>query len=811
MAIRAGVLPVVRLRIKQGMNVDAKDSKGCTPLILAAAHGHTNICRFLLESGANPEVCDQNGDNAFSVAQKTNNPKIIAILSEYGTPALANQEKQDSPMVGAISDPTQLVVDGQLTEIPEPSPGPVRTPSEQADETLDLSGWEPDEDLPLPPTNEVCENAAIKLQSEISDHKLIDDYEDWSDIDIGLPESKKSRRNFDSEISEFIRSFILRGLKYGAVSQQSVRDAIDVISRLSEEKDVPPEIQLINVLGDLAIIITDEEWEWEWSRTTEILNDQDEEMEAEADEALSFYIEQSRQNNEPLRLFLKEMSAFRLLTSEDEVAIAQRIEEGLKHMVMAVAACPTTVSEILVHVHRVRNGSAQIDEIIDGLIDEEGEDYAGSGMTSEDDVGPAGGMTGRQLKELCVKSLQKFETIEFWFDKMRMTFESEGSKSTAYMEANNAIQAELIGVRFTAKMIDHLAEAIRIKIAEVRDQERAAMAICVNHAGMPSKHFLNAFPGNETDLQWVSKEITAGSVYTAGLKHHAAAILEVQQKLIEMQHDMMLPIKDLKDIGKRMAASEAKTRKAKHEMTVANLRLVFSIARKYDNRGLQITDLIQEGSIGLMKAVDKFEYRRRFKFSTYATWWIRQAITRAIADQARTIRLPVHMIETINKMDQIRREVLEKTGEDPDPAILAARMEMSEEKIHKIMKADMETIPLDQVIEQVNESDLITYTQDLGLILPSPDSLVERRQLECTVRDVLASLTPRESKVMCLRCGIDCPDDMTLEEVGNQFELTRERIRQIEVKALRKLRHPSRTRHFEGFLDVLKAPKEQQE
>lgn len=860
LAIRVGTLSVVRSRIKRGMNINAVDGEGRTSLILAALHGHVSICQFLLESGADPQRRDKHGNDALSVAQNANNADVVAVIQDYIASALAAQEIQDFSAVGRLSEPIlpvrnlqtvgisnsnfesvwspaevtnrapshevrheaseiQLIEDApHIGVINEPPTSPVKkdviesltrdpvlahTPALQGDEVLDLSGWEPDEDLQLPPTNEACENEAIQLQSQISDHILIDDYEDWSDIDIDLPEIKRNRRKFDQEISEVLRLFILRGTKDGAVSRQSYED---LILRLSEEKDAISETHLLNLLGDLGILTTDEHWEW--SDTTNSLSDHNEELEAEVDEALSFYEAVSRQENEPLWLFLKEINAYGLLTADAEIAIAQRIEKGLKDMVVAIAACPTAISEILAHMKGVRDGSVEIDDIIDGLTDDNGQDYAGSGVATEDDAGPTGGMTSKQLEELYAKSLKKFETVELWFKRMREASESEGIQSLAYKEAHEAVQSELIGVRFAAKMVDYLAETIRTKMAEMVSHERTVRALCVDYACMPSKHFNKAFPGNETNLEWIRKEIAAGGSYADHLLQHIAAIQEEQQKLVDLQHDMMLSIKDLKDIGKRMAVSEAKVRKAKHEMTVANLRLVFSIARKYANRGLDITDLIQEGNIGLMRAVDKFEYRRGFKFSTYATWWIRQAITRAIADQARTIRIPVHVIENINKIDRIRREFFQKMGKDVDTSSLAMQMDIPEERIHKILKADMEGVSLDQVIEQVSEADLIMHTQDLGLISPSPDAVVERRQFECSVREVLSGLTPREHKVMCLRFGIDCQDDMTLEEVGNQFEVTRERIRQIEAKALRKLRHPNRCEPLEIFLEKPAKPKE---
>ena len=365
-------------------------------------------------------------------------------------------------------------------------------------------------------------------------------------------------------------------------------------------------------------------------------------------------------------------------------------------MVMAISACPTTINEILAHILRVREGQAQIDEVVDGLVDpEDGEEYAGAGVTADEDEGddgPAGGMSSKQLEDLRVKALAKFDEVSKQFEKMRQSYEKEGYKSDAYLKAQDIIQTELMGIRFTAKMVEKLADTLRAQVEEVRQLERAVLHTCVDRAGMPRSHFLKAFPGNETNLQWVLDEVAAAHAYSETLERQVPAVQELQQKLIDLQTRVVLPLKDLKDVNKRMATGEAKARKAKREMTEANLRLVISIAKKYTNRGLQFLDLIQEGNIGLMKAVDKFEYRRGYKFSTYATWWIRQAITRSIADQARTIRIPVHMIETINKMNRISRQILQETGAEPDPATLAQKMDMPEDKIRKILKIAKEPI-----------------------------------------------------------------------------------------------------------------------
>ncbi|TQK10796.1 RNA polymerase primary sigma factor [Herbaspirillum sp. SJZ107] len=543
----------------------------------------------------------------------------------------------------------------------------------------------------------------------------------------------------------------------------------------------------------------------------------EDEVEAAAATALSTVDSDFGRTTDPVRMYMREMGAVSLLTREGEIAIAKRIEEGLKDMVQAISACPVTISEIIALSHKIASDELKIDDVVDGFVDlNEGSSApapaaaASSDDDEEEDVeveeeeegesggSAAAGYSAEQLAALRKSALEKFSTIEKHFDKMGHAFKTHGYGSLQYLAAQDVITTELLGIRFTAKIVEKLCDTLRGQMDEVRSIERAVLDICVNRCGMPRAHFIKVFPGNETDLEWVQREVDCAYPYSAVLSRNAPAIMELQRRMIDLQARVALPLADLRKINKQMAAGEKRARTAKREMTVANLRLVISIAKKYINRGLQFLDLIQEGNIGLLKAVDKFEYRRGYKFSTYATWWIRQAITRSIADMARTIRVPVHMIETINKMNRISRQIMQETGTEPDMATLAAKMEMPESKVREIMKIAKEPISMETPMGEDGDSQLGDFIEDNATLAPLEAAM--HASMRGVIKEVLDSLTPREAKVLRMRYGVEMSNDHTLEEVGKQFDVTRERIRQIEAKAMSKLRQPSRSDKLKTFL-----------
>jgi RNA polymerase primary sigma factor len=622
--------------------------------------------------------------------------------------------------------------------------------------------------------------------------------------EFGLDETALTEEEVAKRRHE-LKTLIKMGKTRGFLTHQEISDHLP-------EKLINEEIleAIVSMLNDMGIAV----YEQAPDAATLLISGSstavatDDEAEEAAEAALSTVDSEFGRTTDPVRMYMREMGTVELLTREGEIEIAKRIEGGLQAMMLAISASPTTIAEILSMADRIRKGEMQISEAVDGFVsDDEADDYVAEEdfdeFDEDDDEEEGGGSKAltKKLEELKNNALLRFDALSTQFDKMRKAFEKDGYKSPTYNKAQSGVSGEITSIRFTVKTIERLCAILRSQVDDVRRYERELRKIVVDKCGMPQEHFIKVFPPNMLNLKWAEREIAAAKPYSAVMSRHLPAIQELQQKLTDIQTRAVVPLEDLKDINKKMNEGERASRFAKREMIEANLRLVISIAKKYTNRGLQFLDLIQEGNIGLMKAVDKFEFRRGFKFSTYATWWIRQAITRSIADQARTIRIPVHMIETINKMNRLSRQHLQEFGFEPDAPTLAEKMEMPEDKVRKIMKIAKEPISMETPIGDDDDSHLGDFIEDTNSVAPVEAAM--QAGLRDVVKDILDGLTPREAKVLRMRFGIEMSTDHTLEEVGKQFDVTRERIRQIEAKAIRKLKHPSRSDKLRTYLDNL--------
>ena len=611
-----------------------------------------------------------------------------------------------------------------------------------------------------------------------------------------------SEPNTTTEQQSQLKLLIARGKEQGYLTYAEVNDHLpnDIVD--------PEQIEdIVNMINDMGITVYEKAPDAESILLSDAPVATDDEAAEEAAQAIATVDSEFGRTTDPVRMYMREMGTVELLTREGEIRIAKRIEQGLNQVKQSVSMFPPAIDVLARAYAPVQAGEARLQDVLTGFIDPNApdeiappvprevivaaaEEVDGDGEVAEaeeEDLGPDPVEADKRLQSI----FRRHKRVVADMDKM-------GADDKKVMKSRQKLVAEVMELKLAPRLFDQLANSLRDTVTNIRNQERKIMQICVRDCGMPRKDFLATFPANETNLKWVDKHIKSKRKHSSALLKMQEEIQKTQKRLQAIGDEAHLSIPEIKEINREMSIGEAKARRAKKEMVEANLRLVISIAKKYTNRGLQFLDLIQEGNIGLMKAVDKFEYRRGYKFSTYATWWIRQAITRSIADQARTIRIPVHMIETINKLNRISRQMLQEMGREPTPDELALRMDMPEDKVRKVLKIAKEPISMETPIGDDEDSHLGDFIEDTTVSSPIEAATME--SLKETTHNVLAGLTPREAKVLRMRFGIDMNTDHTLEEVGKQFDVTRERIRQIEAKALRKLRHPSRSDQLRSFL-----------
>jgi RNA polymerase primary sigma factor len=598
-----------------------------------------------------------------------------------------------------------------------------------------------------------------------------------------------------------LKLLIAKGKEQGYLTYHEVND------HLPEGIVDPEQIEdIINMINDMGIAVHEVAPDSDSLMLLETAVPSDEDDAEEAAAALANLDSEFGRTTDPVRMYMREMGTVDLLTRQGEIQIAKRIEEGLNEALAALASYPLTIEPVLREYEKVGLGETRLTEVMSSFVEPfpPGDEMPDPDRMLPDD--PVAEDDDDEAPDRLLDTGPDPEQARCYFERLSKQYEKlckgtarQGSMHPRNKRYRSELAEQFLEIKLAPKLIERLTANLRQVVERIRSCERAIMDLCVRQAKMLRKDFIASFPNNETNLNWLEEHFASDKSYASLLRHYAPEVRRLQHKLAVVERECLLNISEIKEINRRVSIGEAKARRAKKEMVEANLRLVISIAKKYTNRGLQFLDLIQEGNIGLMKAVDKFEYRRGYKFSTYATWWIRQAITRSIADQARTIRIPVHMIETINKLNRISRQILQEKGREPTPEELAERMEMPEDKVRKVLKIAKEPISMETPIGDDEDSHLGDFIEDQNITSPGESATFEG--LREATQDVLAGLTPREAKVLRMRFGIEMNTDHTLEEVGKQFDVTRERIRQIEAKALRKLRHPSRSEQLRSFLD----------